>query len=117
MIKVWGKVIDNETRCVHWHTDLDVMAIKFKCCKGFYSCYSCHKETTNHPTIKYDLSIQDDRDVQTILCGKCFGAMTFSEYVSDVRCINCDTAFNPGCKLHYNLYFENFQNSNQECHV
>lgn len=117
MVKVLGKIVDNETRCVHWHTDLDVMAIKFKCCKNFFACYSCHEETTDHPIIKYDLSKQDDCGVEIILCGKCYSTMTFNDYVSDVRCINCDTPFNPGCKLHYTLYFENVPNIDQECHL
>lgn len=29
---VLGPVVDNETRCVHYHLLLDVIAIKFKCC-------------------------------------------------------------------------------------
>ena len=117
MVKVLGKVIDNETRCVHWHTELDIMAIKFKCCNEFYPCYSCHQETTSHPIIKYDLSKQIDCDTQVILCGKCYTTMTFDDYVHGIQCINCDSQFNPGCKLHYDLYFENVPNLNKECQL
>ena len=43
-----GKTVDNQTRCVHYHSDLDIIAIKFRCCNNYYPCFSCHEEATNH---------------------------------------------------------------------
>ncbi len=31
-IIVKGKLVDDQTRCVHYRSTLDVIAIKFKCC-------------------------------------------------------------------------------------
>lgn len=42
--KIYGATIDNETRCTHYHTPLDIIAIKFKCCDKYYPCYKCHNE-------------------------------------------------------------------------
>ena len=44
MLKVYGSLVDNETRCIHYHTFLDIIAIKFKCCEKYYPCYQCHNE-------------------------------------------------------------------------
>ena len=31
---VYGSIVDHETRCIHYHTQLDIIAIKFKCCQN-----------------------------------------------------------------------------------
>lgn len=41
---VYGQSIDKQTRCIHWHSALDVIAIKFKCCDKYYPCFSCHEK-------------------------------------------------------------------------
>ena len=46
--KVYGSLVDNETRCIHYHTFLDIIAIKFKCCEKYYPCYQCHNEHESH---------------------------------------------------------------------
>lgn len=48
MPKIYGSVIDKETRCTHYHSFLDVIAIKFKCCNKYYPCYKCHEEHESH---------------------------------------------------------------------
>ena len=48
MLKVYGSLVDNETRCIHYHTFLDIIAIKFKCCEKYYPCYQCHNEHESH---------------------------------------------------------------------
>ncbi len=40
MPKVYGSLIDTETRCRHYFTEEDIIAIKFKCCNKYYPCYS-----------------------------------------------------------------------------
>ena len=38
-IPVCGVAIDAQTRCAHYHSELDRIAIKFKCCQAYYACY------------------------------------------------------------------------------
>ena len=47
MIEVKGKPVDDQTRCEHYHSPLDIIAIKFKCCDDYFPCYQCHEETTD----------------------------------------------------------------------
>lgn len=102
-LMVKGKVIDNQTRCSHYHTDLDIIAIKFKCCDTYYPCYSCHAETTDHKPQTWEVS---ERDEKAILCGVCGHQLTVQEYMdSNNTCPLCQSSFNPNCKKHYDLYF------------
>ncbi|MEI2340752.1 hypothetical protein V8V71_18610, partial [Priestia megaterium] len=39
---VKGDTVDSETRCMHYRTDKDIIAIKFYCCNTYYPCYQCH---------------------------------------------------------------------------
>lgn len=115
MPEIRGKLVDNQTRCEHWHGPTDIIALKFKCCpQMFYSCYECHQELTSHEVEKFDLAI--DPDVKCILCGNCRIELTFTQYSSsfssssstpNLQCPNCHHQFNNGCKLHYHYYFEN----------
>lgn len=100
---VRGQVIDNQTRCSHYHTDLDIIAIKFKCCDTYYPCYSCHQEAVNHEAITWEIN---ERDAKVILCGVCGHELTIQEYMnSNNTCTSCQSLFNPNCKKHYDLYF------------
>ncbi|EDO15264.1 hypothetical protein Kpol_461p18 [Vanderwaltozyma polyspora DSM 70294] len=105
-----GKTVDNESRCVHWHSPLDVIALKFKCCEAYYCCYTCHQELVTHEVERY--TINGNCQEKVILCGVCKYAMTFDEYRnsefcdSKLSCPKCHAHFNPGCKLHYDLYFK-----------
>jgi len=100
---VKGNCIDTETRCVHYNSPLDIIAIKFKCCNDYYPCYECHKAATNHELIKWE---KNEFNQKAILCGKCSVELTIQEYMeSNHRCPACQSAFNPGCSKHYDLYF------------
>ncbi|SCU99443.1 LADA_0H19812g1_1 [Lachancea dasiensis] len=104
-----GLLVDPQTRCVHWHSALDIVCFKFKCCKQYYACHSCHDHFESHPTQRYHL--ETDSQVPLVLCGACRTAMTFDQYQSELACKSslqcpfCAAAFNPNCKLHYSLYF------------
>lgn len=103
-ISVYGKPVDNQTRCVHWHSLLDIIAIKFNCCNKYYPCYSCHKETAAHEATVWP---KQEFDQKAILCGACGHELTINEYMNcQNTCPKCASLFNPGCKNHYHLYFE-----------
>ncbi|MEB2784042.1 CHY zinc finger protein [Algoriphagus persicinus] len=103
-INIYGKTVDNQTRCQHWHSDLDVIAIKFKCCEKYYPCFSCHEEEAGH---KPEVWPKTEFDSKAILCGVCGTELTISDYqASGNTCPSCTAAFNPGCSKHYHLYFE-----------
>jgi len=48
-VQVIGIDVDPETRCDHYHSDRDIIAIKFKCCGQWYPCHACHAEVAGHP--------------------------------------------------------------------
>lgn len=100
-----GHLVDAQSRCIHWNSPLDIIGLKFKCCHQFYACYSCHQELNGHTCQKYDLLEEPHEKV--VMCGVCHHRLSFQEYSEDLSCPSCNSAFNPGCKLHYHLYFEN----------
>lgn len=103
-IEVKGPVVDAHTRCVHYHSEKDVIAIKMKCCGEYYPCIKCHQETAGH---EVEVWPKTDFDTKAILCGMCYHEMTINTYLnSHSQCPKCGAAFNPGCSKHYHLYFE-----------
>jgi uncharacterized CHY-type Zn-finger protein len=99
-----GKPIDAQTRCVHYHSELDVIAIKFKCCGDYYPCYECHAETAGHDAQRWP---KTEFSLKAILCGRCGAEHAISVYLaSEHQCPGCGGAFNPRCALHKHLYFE-----------
>jgi uncharacterized CHY-type Zn-finger protein len=101
---VKGKLFDNQTRCLHYHSDLDIIAIKFKCCNTYYPCYQCHEEEANHAPMVWQ---KDELETVAILCGVCQTEMTIDAYLdSNAACPHCRSDFNPKCANHYHLYFE-----------
>ena len=103
MPKVYGSLVDNETRCTHYHTFLDVIAIKFKCCNKYYPCYQCHEEHETHPIKRWS---EQDFDEKAIMCGVCKHEMSIQDYMMTELCPKCQAHFNSRCKFHYHLYFE-----------
>lgn len=102
-VEVRGDVIDDDTRCVHYHAREDVIAIRFYCCKEFFPCFRCHSEATDHAR---EVWPRQEFAAPAILCGVCRTTMSISEYQGTDGCPACGAAFNPGCALHYSLYFE-----------
>jgi len=101
--RIFGKMIDDETRCVHYHSPLDIVAIRFACCLEYYPCHQCHEETARHPAVPWPKSAWKTK---AILCGKCKQELTIEEYLSTDRCLYCHHPFNPGCRKHASFYFE-----------
>ena len=103
MVKVFSRIVDNQTRCKHYHTETDIIAIKFKCCDKYYPCYKCHEELENHPIAVWP---KDEFNEKAIICGVCKREHTIYEYLSTNTCLACRSLFNEGCAHHYHLYFE-----------
>lgn len=102
--KVYGYVVDEATRCRHYHSERDIIALKFGCCDRYYPCYECHLEAADHPPKPWPRSRAEE---SAVLCGACGHEMTVQAYKeSGFHCPSCQAAFNPGCRLHYDLYFE-----------
>jgi len=101
---VKGKLVDDQTRCVHYHSTLEVIAIKFKCCNQYYPCYHCH-----HDNAGYAAEVWEKASFKTkaILCGVCLKEMTIAAYKDcNYECPFCKVSFNPKCINHDHLYFE-----------
>jgi uncharacterized CHY-type Zn-finger protein len=101
---VYGVDVDPETRCEHYHSDLDVVAFRFACCERYYPCVRCHEAVAGHEAVPWP---RDRFDEPSVLCGACGVAMTASDYLScGSRCPHCEAAFNPGCRSHLTSYLE-----------
>lgn len=99
-----GIEVDENTRCAHYATEKDIIAIKFKCCNTYYPCHKCHDEVADHPPVLWR---KDERNTKAILCGKCKTELTIEEYMGcHSVCPICKASFNSGCQNHYHLYFE-----------
>ncbi len=66
--QIRGAQVDKETRCAHYHSPLDIIAIKMACCGVYYPCKDCHELLAGHavrvwPTSKWD--------VRAVPCGVC----------------------------------------------
>jgi len=103
MKKIYGHIVDNQTRCKHYYSEEDIVAIKFKCCNKYYPCYKCHEECENH-----DISVwnKEEFDELAIVCGICGTNHTINQYLNTNNCISCRSIFNEGCKNHYHFYFK-----------
>ncbi|MEN2741097.1 CHY zinc finger protein [Microbacterium sp. X-17] len=101
--RVLGHVVDGETRCIHYRTPLDIVAIRFACCGEFYPCHLCHAESAGHEAAPWPRDACDER---AILCGACGTVLTIATYLDADACPECRAPFNPRCALHAHLYFE-----------
>ncbi len=101
--EVRGVGVDSETRCAHYGTERDVVAMKFGCCETYVPCVRCHESVADHDAEPWPTARTDE---PAVLCGVCGFEMTPSEYVARSSCPECAAAFNPGCEAHYHRYFE-----------
>jgi uncharacterized CHY-type Zn-finger protein len=102
--QVRGIEVDGQTRCAHYHSPVDIIAIKMKCCGEYYACKDCHLALTDHKIVVWP---RNEWEEKAILCGSCGSELTISDYLaSGYRCPTCDAEFNPACRRHYHFYFE-----------
>lgn len=99
---IYGRTVDWESRCIHYHTKEDIIAIKFACCNRYYPCYKCHAECEDHPVIRWE---NDAFSEKAIVCGVCRTEHTIHEYLKAGNCKTCGSQFNEGCRYHHHLYF------------
>jgi uncharacterized CHY-type Zn-finger protein len=100
---VRGVDLDGETRCAHYGTARDVIAIRFRCCDEFFACSRCHDALADHDPSVWP---RERFDAPAVLCGACGGVLTVERYLDcEHACPDCGAAFNPGCANHYDHYF------------
>jgi uncharacterized CHY-type Zn-finger protein len=103
-ILVHGIGADSHTGCAHYRSAVDIVAIKFACCRSYYSCIYCHEAQAGHSTRIWNRSQFDQK---AVLCGACGAELTIRQYLEcGAVCPKCQSAFNPRCESHYHLYFE-----------
>jgi uncharacterized CHY-type Zn-finger protein len=103
--QVRGVDLDAQTRCAHYRSALDVIAIKMKCCGVYYACKDCHVALVDHPIQVWPRA---DWDQLAVLCGVCGHEMSIAQYSSSgYACPACGAAFNPNCRKHSSFYFAN----------
>ncbi|WP_217185055.1 CHY zinc finger protein [Streptomyces sp. AC495_CC817] len=100
---VHGRVVDDMTRCAHYASALDIVAIRFACCREYYPCHLCHAEAADHEARQWSRGAHEER---AILCGACGHELMIATYLEVSSCPECDAPFNPGCAAHAPLYFE-----------
>ena len=104
MIQVYGDILDEETRCQHYHSERDIIALKCFACQKYYSCFLCHDRYEDYAFLAYPMSRSEDR---VVLCGHCRTELTISQYLGcEDACPICTHPFNPGCKKHRSIYFQ-----------
>src|SRR5579863_5705672 len=102
-LEIRGIEVDSQTRCAHYHSPVDIVAIKMNCCGIYFACKDCHEALADHPITVWT---RDQWEVKAILCGSCRRELAIQEYMtSDDRCPSCNAEFNPGCRNHYHHYF------------
>ncbi|MGH7011489.1 MAG: CHY zinc finger protein, partial [Caulobacteraceae bacterium] len=101
---VSGVLVDEQTRCAHYRSPRDIIAIKMRCCRTYWSCRECHDEIAGHPAEVWPVGEWDEA---AVLCGACGLQMSVREYLGcEYRCPHCRAPFNPACSGHHHLYFE-----------
>ena len=80
-MKIHGIDVDPQGRCAHWHSERDVVANTCGACHKLWACSLCHNELADHRFVGVD------------------------KHLRSVMCPSCGHPFNPGCKLHENVYF------------
>jgi uncharacterized CHY-type Zn-finger protein len=101
---VRGVNLDSQTRCQHYRGPTDIVAIKMKCCDIYYACKDCHTALADHPI---EVWTESEWEQLAVLCGACGTELSIHQYMrSESRCPVCREHFNPGCRNHYQFYFE-----------
>jgi uncharacterized CHY-type Zn-finger protein len=102
--RIAGIELDDQTRCAHWRSAADIVAIRMKCCDTYYACKDCHQALAGHAI---EVWPRAERSAMAVMCGACGSQMTIAAYLACAdACPACGAAFNPGCRSHHHFYFE-----------
>ena len=103
-MNIFGNLIDDETRCEHYNSTKDIIAVKMKCCGKYYACIKCHNKAEVH---KPQVWNENEFETLAIICGQCKTEISINKYLQCQNiCPNCGSEFNEKCRNHYHLYFE-----------
>ena len=72
-----GLLVDDQSRCQHYHSPLDIVALKCFECQKYYACYQCHDRLEAHIYRAYPCQLKQDK---VLICGVCRHEMTIEEY-------------------------------------
>ncbi len=101
---VRGIDLDSQTRCAHYNSSLDIIAIKMKCCGVYYACKDCHDALASHPAQVWS---RVEHNEIAVRCGACGTELRIQQYLEcSNECPACGSRFNPECRNHYHFYFE-----------
>jgi uncharacterized CHY-type Zn-finger protein len=101
---VRGIGVDAQTRCIHYRSRQDVVAVKMKCCGIYYACKDCHDALAGHAIETWPRSEWNEG---AVLCGACGAVLTVHQYLEcGDTCPACGAPFNPDCRSHHPFYFE-----------
>lgn len=98
-LPIHGIDLDQDGRCMHYHTENDVVALACAQCHRYFACYQCHDAIMTHKFAPADPT------AKSVMCGVCHQTMNYQDY-SQNECPNCHHAFNPKCVRHQDIYFE-----------
>lgn len=96
----FGVGIDKDSRCQHYHSEVDVVALKCGQCQRYYACYECHDTLEDHGFVAMHRA-----ELYPVLCGACRNCLSQEEYKGG-SCPYCAHPFNPNCSLHDSIYFK-----------
>ncbi|HGH8293896.1 TPA: CHY zinc finger protein [Streptococcus pyogenes] len=99
MTDCFGIDLDQEYRCLHYHTPLDIVGLKCAFCQTYYACYHCYDQLTDHAFVP-----TGHQETSPVICGHCRKLLSLAEY--GCGCYPyCQSPFNPACHRHKDIYF------------
>ncbi len=75
MTDCFGIDLDQEYRCLHYHTPLDIVGLKCAFCQTYYACYHCHDQLTDHAFVP-----TGHQETSPVICGHCRKLLSLAEY-------------------------------------
>lgn len=99
MTDCFGIDLDQEYRCLHYHTTLDIVGLKCAFYQTYYACYHCHDQLTEHAFVP-----TGPAEMFPVICGHCRKLLSRAGYACG-HCPYCQSPFNPACHRHKDIYF------------
>ncbi|SQA00231.1 zinc finger protein [Staphylococcus aureus] len=103
MPKVYGSLIDTETRCRIILPKKILLQLNLNVVINTIHAISAIMSLKKHAIKRWS---EPSFNEKAILCGVCKHELTINEYMMVERCPNCQSRFNNRCKYHYHIYFE-----------